>query len=112
MKKIEAIIRPERLEAVRVALQELGCAGMTIIEVKGHGIQRGITEQWRGRQYRVDFLPKLLLMVVVEDGVVEKAIDVICETAATGNIGDGKIFVTPVEEVVRVRTRERGAAAM
>lgn len=112
MKRIEAIIRPERLQAVRAALEDLGVPGMTIADVRGHGAQRGITEQWRGRQYRVDFLAKLMLLVVVDDAKAESVIDAIVDNAATGNIGDGKIFVSTVDDVVRVRTKERGGAAI
>ena len=112
MKRIEAIIRPEKLTAVKVALEELGYQGMTVAEVKGHGVQKGIVEQWRGRQYRVEFLPKIWLLLVVNDDQAEKAIDAICDSAATGEIGDGKIFVSSVEDVIRVRTKERGSAAV
>jgi len=112
MKRIEAIIRPQKLTAVKVALEELGYPGMTVAEVKGHGVQRGVVEQWRGRQYRVEFLPKVWLLVVVEDEHAEKVIDAICETAATGEIGDGKIFVSTIDDVIRVRTKERGTAAV
>lgn len=112
MKKIEAIIRPERVAYVRSALEDMGYPGLTITEVKGHGHQRGITEQWRGRQFRVEFLPKVLLVVVVDDTSAEKVVDAICENAATGQVGDGKIFVSTVDDVVRVRTRERGPAAI
>jgi nitrogen regulatory protein P-II 1 len=107
MKRIEAIIRPERLPAVKAALDEIGYPGMTISEVKGHGIQKGITEQWRGRQYRLEFLPKLWLLIVVDDAHAEKVVDAILDNAATGQVGDGKIFVSTVDEVIRVRTRER-----
>ena len=112
MKRIEAIIRPERIGEVRTALEELGYPGMTVAEVKGHGVQKGIVEQWRGRQYRVDFLPKIWLMLVVGDEHTESVINTICAHAATGEVGDGKIFVSAVEEVVRVRTKERGLAAV
>ncbi len=112
MKKIEAIIRPERLPYVKAALEELGYGGITLSEVKGHGKQRGVTEQWRGRQFRVEYLPKVWLMLVVDDDAVEKIIESICETAVTGSIGDGKIFVSTIDEVVRVRTRERGSVAL
>jgi len=112
MKKIEAIIRPEKLAAVKLALEELGYPGMTVSEVRGHGIQKGIVEQWRGQQYRVEFLPKVWLLLVVNDEHAEKVVDTICDTAATGEVGDGKIFVSSVEDVIRVRTRERGAAAI
>jgi nitrogen regulatory protein P-II 1 len=112
MKRIEAIIRPQMLTAVKAALDELGYSGMTIAEVKGHGIQKGVVEQWRGRQYKVEFLPKLWLLMVVDDEDSEQVIKVIRENAATGEVGDGKIFVSAVEDVVRVRTGERGAAAV
>ncbi len=112
MKKIEAIIRPHRLEPVKDALEELGYPGLTVWEVKGHGKQRGITEQWRGREYRVEYLSKVWLVLVVDDSHVEQVIDTILDNAGTGEIGDGKLFVSNVEEVVRVRTRERGEAAV
>ncbi len=112
MKKIEAIIRPERLPYVKSALEELGYPGMTIAEVKGHGKQRGITEQWRGRQFRVEFLAKTYVMLVVDDGHAEQVVTAICENAATGEIGDGKVFISAIEDVVRVRTRERGQSAV
>jgi nitrogen regulatory protein P-II 1 len=112
MKRIEAIIRPEKLTAVKAALDDLGYPGMTVAEVKGHGIQRGIVEQWRGRQYRVEFLPKVWLLLVVDDDHAEKVVGAICDNAATGEVGDGKIFVSAVEDVIRVRTRERGLAAV
>jgi nitrogen regulatory protein P-II 1 len=107
MKRIEAIIRPERLTPVKDALEEIGYPGMTIAEVKGHGVQKGTTEQWRGRQYKVEFLPKLWLLIVVDDAHATKVVDVILDNAATGEVGDGKIFVSTVDEVIRVRTRER-----
>jgi nitrogen regulatory protein P-II 1 len=112
MKKVEAIIRPERLDAVKHALEEIGCIGMTVSEVRGRGRQRGVVHQWRGREYRVDLLPKVKLEIVLGDEMVEKVIQTIVESARTGSIGDGKIFVVPVEEVVRVRTGERGEAAV
>jgi nitrogen regulatory protein P-II 1 len=112
MKKIEAIIRPERLTVVKAALEEMGYSGMTISEVKGHGVQKGVVEQWRGQQYRVEFLPKVWLMVVVDDDKAEKVLGAIVENAKTGEVGDGKIFVSTVDDVVRVRTGERGAAAV
>lgn len=112
MKRIEAIIRPEKLGAVKVALEELGYPGMTISEVKGHGIQKGVVEQWRGQQYRIEFLPKIWLLLVVDDEHAEKVVTTICDTAATGEVGDGKIFVSTVDDVIRVRTRERGSAAV
>jgi nitrogen regulatory protein P-II 1 len=112
MKKIEAIIRPEKLVPVKAALEELGYPGMTVTEVKGHGTQKGVVEQWRGRQYRVDFLPKVWVILVVDDDDAEKVIGVVREEAATGEVGDGKIFVSAVEDVIRVRTGERGKAAV
>jgi len=112
MKRIDAIIRPQRLPFVREALEELGYGGITVAEVKGHGKQRGITEQWRGRQYRVEYLSKVWILLVVDDEHLEKVVDVICENAATGEVGDGKIFISDVLDVIRVRTRERGRAAI
>ncbi|MBW9222065.1 P-II family nitrogen regulator [Methanothermococcus sp. SCGC AD-155-C09] len=107
MKKIESIIRPERVDIVKNALADAGYIGMTISEVKGRGIQGGITERYRGREYTVDMLPKIKLEIVVKDSDVEKVIKIICENAKTGKHGDGKIFVIPVESVVRVRTGEK-----
>lgn len=112
MKRIEAIIRPEKLGDVRAALDSMGYPGLTVAEVKGHGAQKGIVEQWRGQQYRLEFLPKIWLLMVVDDEDAPKVVDAICEFAATGNVGDGKIFVSSVEEVIRVRTKERGVAAV
>lgn len=112
MKKIEAIIRPERLEPVRKALEELGYPGMSISEIKGHGKQKGITQQWRGQEYRIDFLPKLKIELVLLDEDVPAAVNAIVRNARTGEIGDGKIFVLPVENAVRVRTGEDGENAI
>jgi nitrogen regulatory protein P-II 1 len=112
VKRIEAIIRPGRLPYVKDALEELGYGGITVAEVKGHGKQRGITEQWRGRQYRVEYLSKVWLLIVVDDAHAEQVIQAILDNAATGEIGDGKIFVSDVSDVIRVRTRERGEAAI
>ena len=112
MKRIDAIIRPARLQAVRDALEELGYGGITVCEVKGHGKQRGLTEQWRGREYRVEYLSKVWILIVVNDDALQKVIDAIVETAATGEIGDGKIFVSDVQDVIRIRTKERGSAAV
>ncbi|MFO8153522.1 P-II family nitrogen regulator [Thioalkalivibrio sp.] len=112
MKKIEAIIKPFKLEDVREALTEAGITGMTATEVKGFGRQRGHTELYRGAEYVVDFLPKVRLEVVVDDGQVDLCIDAIVNAANTGKIGDGKIFVTPVDRAVRIRTREEGADAL
>jgi nitrogen regulatory protein P-II 1 len=112
MKKIEAIIRPEKLHLLRGKLDSKGFSGMTVTEVKGRGRQKGIALQWRAGGYRVEFIQKMKLEMVVEDKDAEAVIDLICETAQTGEAGDGKIFVCPVEEVVRVRTRERGCGAV
>ncbi len=112
MKKVEAIIRPEKLEEVKNALEKAGFIGMTVTEVKGRGRQKGIEQQWRGRRYRVDLLPKVKIEMVVRDEDVDKVIDIILEKARTGSIGDGKIFVSSVEEVIRVRTGEKGEKAI
>ena len=112
MKKIEAIIRSERLEIVRKALEELGYPGMTVSEVKGHGKQKGITQQWRGQEYKVDLLPKLKIEIVILDEDVAKTLNAIVRSARTGEIGDGKIFVLPVDNAVRVRTGEEGENAI
>lgn len=104
MKKIEAIIRPEKIQDVKAALDKLGCIGMTITEVKGRGKQGGITQQWRGRQYHIDLLPKIKIELVVKTKYVDKVVTTIIESARTGKTGDGKIFVSPVERVYRVRT--------
>ncbi len=107
MKKVEAVIKPFKLDDVREALSEVGITGMTAIEVKGFGRQKGHTELYRGAEYVVDFLPKVKLEVIVQDGDVERCVETITNAARTGKIGDGKIFVTPVERVVRIRTGER-----
>ncbi len=112
MKKIEAIIKPFKLDEVREALAEAGVAGMTVIEVKGFGRQKGHTELYRGAEYVVDFLPKVKIELVVNDDQVARCIEVITEAARTGKIGDGKIFVYPVEQVIRIRTGETGANAI
>ncbi len=112
MKKIEAIIKPFKLDDVREALSEIGVAGMTATEVKGFGRQKGHTELYRGAEYVVDFLPKVKIEVVVNDEQAEACIDVITKTARTGKIGDGKIFVANVERVVRIRTGEEGPDAV
>lgn len=108
MIKIEAIIRSQKVDAVKVALDDLGAGSMTVSEVKGRGQQKGITQQWRGAEYVVDFIPKTKIEVVVADEKVEKVVDVICDVANTGSIGDGKIFLIPVRDAIRVRTKERG----
>ena len=112
MKKIEAIIKPFKLDEVKDALSEIGLAGMTVTEVKGFGRQKGHTEVYRGSEYTVDFLPKIKLEVVVADGQLESATKAITEAAKTGKIGDGKVFVIPVEEAVRIRTAETGEEAV
>jgi nitrogen regulatory protein P-II 1 len=112
MKKIEAIIRPENLESVRVSLEEKGIVSMTVLEVQGRGRQKGVCLQWRAGEYCVEFLPKLRLDMVVSDDKLETAIEAITAVAKTGKNGDGKIFVYPVEEVVRVSTGERGKEAI
>jgi nitrogen regulatory protein P-II 1 len=106
MKKVEAIIKPFKLDEVREAMQELGASGLTVTEVKGFGRQKGHTELYRGAEYTVDFLPKIKVEVIVADDMVDKAIDAIVKVARTGKIGDGKIFVTDVSRVVRIRTGE------
>jgi nitrogen regulatory protein P-II 1 len=112
MKKIEAIVKPFKLDEVREALSEVGVTGLTVTEVKGFGRQKGHTELYRGAEYVVDFLPKVKIEVVVPDNQVEGAIDAIVKSARTGKIGDGKIFVTTVEHVVRIRTGETNEAAV
>ncbi len=112
MKKIEAVIKPFKLDDVKEALQEIGLQGMTVLEAKGFGRQKGHTELYRGAEYVVDFLPKLKIEVVVDDGQVEGALEAIQKAAKTGKIGDGKIFVTDVVNVIRIRTGEMGPAAV
>ncbi|NEN99135.1 MAG: P-II family nitrogen regulator [Moorea sp. SIO3I7] len=112
MQKIEAIIRAYKLEDVKIALVNAGIVGMTVSEVRGFGRQKGQTEQYRGTKYRVDFLPKVKLEVVVENGLVDMAVEKILAAAHTGKIGDGKIFISPIEQVVRIRTGERNLEAV
>ena len=112
MKKIEAIIKPFKLDEVKEALQEVGIQGITVTEAKGFGRQKGHTELYRGAEYVVDFLPKVKLEVVLEDQLVERAVEAIEQAARTGRIGDGKIFVSAVEEAIRIRTGEKGAEAV
>lgn len=112
MKMIEAIIRPERLRVVREALEKLSYPGLTVTEVKGHGKQEGITQQWRGQEYRVELLPKIKIEIVVLDEDVTRTVNSIVRTARTGELGDGKIFVLPVESAVRVRTGDRDEDAI
>ena len=112
MKKIEAIVKPFKMENVKDALAEIGVEGMTLSEVKGFGRQKGHTEIYRGSEYTVDFLPKVKFEIVLTDDRAQRAVDVITRAARTGKIGDGKVFVCDVEEVVRIRTDERGAEAI
>jgi nitrogen regulatory protein P-II 1 len=112
MKKVEAIIKPFKLDEVREALSEIGVTGLTVTEVKGFGRQKGHTELYRGAEYVVDFLPKVKVEVIVADNLTERALEAIVKAARTGKIGDGKIFVTSVEQVVRIRTGESGEAAV
>jgi nitrogen regulatory protein P-II 1 len=112
MQRIDAIVRPERLEAVKEALVQLGHHGLTVYEVKGHGIQKGITQQWRGEEYVIDLLPKIQVTAVVHDHEVQECVSAIVQAARTDRIGDGKIFVSPVSEAVRIRTGETGPDAL
>ena len=112
MKKIEAVIRPEKLDEVRKAIEAVGYPGVTITEAEGHGKQKGVTQQWRGETYRVDFLPKVKLEIIVGDADVERIIQAIIKAAKTGAVGDGKIFLSDVRDVVRIRTGERGEGAI
>ena len=112
MKKIEAIIKPFKLDEVKEALNELGITGMTLSEVKGFGRQKGHKEIYRGAEYQVDFVPKIKLVIVVEADMTEKVVETILKSAGTGKIGDGKIFVLPVEEAIRIRTGEKGGSAI
>jgi nitrogen regulatory protein P-II 1 len=112
MKKIEAIIKPFKLDEVKDALNAIGVQGITVVEVKGFGRQKGHTELYRGAEYVVDFLPKVKIEIIAADNLVSKIIETIETTAKTGRIGDGKIFILPVEEVIRIRTGERGEAAI
>lgn len=112
MKKIEAIIRPTKIHEVKDALDEAGYESVTVTDVKGRGKQKGVMQQWRGRKYCVDLLPKIKMEVVVNDADVDKVVDVIMKTAATGSIGDGKIFIYPVEKILRIRTGETDGDAL
>ena len=112
MKKIEAIIRPEKVNIVKEALEELGYPGMTVTEVKGHGIQKGVTEMWRGRVFKVDLLSKVKMEIIVTDADVDRLVQAIAKEARTGNIGDGKIFISSIEDAVRIRTGEAGEKAV
>ncbi len=112
MKKIEAIIKPFKLDEVKEALHEIGVSGITVTEAKGFGRQKGHTELYRGAEYVVDFLPKVKLEVVIDDSLVERTLEAIASAARTGRIGDGKIFVSPIDEAIRIRTGERGSDAI
>jgi nitrogen regulatory protein P-II 1 len=112
MQKIEAVIQPSKLDAVKDALLEVGIEGMTILEARGHGRQKGHTEFYRGREYTVDLLPKIKLEMVVVDELVEKAVQAIQSSARTGKIGDGKIFISRIDEAIRIRNDERGSSAL
>jgi nitrogen regulatory protein P-II 1 len=113
MRKIEAIIRPEKFSNVRDAIERLGYPGITFSDVKGHGQQKGLVQQWRGQEYKVDFLPKIKIELVVNnDGGLEELIETIIETAKTNEPGDGKIFIWPIQDVIRIRTGERGIEAI
>jgi nitrogen regulatory protein P-II 1 len=112
MKKVEAVVRPHLLDAVKTALQDVGIVGMTVTEVKGFGRQKGHTETYRGSEYKVDFLPKVKIEVVVADELLEKVIEAVLKTAKTGKFGDGKIFVTDLSSAIRIRTGERGEEAL
>ncbi len=112
MKKIEAIIRPFKLDDVREALSEIGVRGMTLTEVKGYGRQKGHTELYRGSEYKIDFLPKIKIEIIAEDAMVDNIVSTVIKAAKTGQVGDGKIFVSPVQDVIRVRTEESGEDAI
>ena len=112
MKKIEAIIRPEKLEPLRLHLEEIGYAGMMVTQIEGHGKQGGVTHQWRGAQYKTAFLSKIKMEIVVSDGQVKKLIAAIIEVCRSGAVGDGKIFILPVSDAIRIRTKEQGEKAV
>ena len=112
MKKIEAIIRPEKVEEVRKAIEAVGYPGVTITEAQGHGKQKGVVQQWRGETYRVEFLPKVKLEIVASDADADKIVQAIIKSAKTGSVGDGKIFVSDVRDAIKIRTGERGESAL
>ena len=112
MKKIEAIIKPFKLDEVKTALHEVGVTGMTVSEVRGFGRQKGHTEVYRGREYTVDLLPKIKIEIVIPDNLVDAAIDAILQSASTGKIGDGKIFISKIDQAIRIRNQERGVSAL
>jgi len=112
MKKIEAVIRPEKLDQVRQALQKVDCGGLMISEIEGHGKQKGVVQQWRGEKYRMELLPKMKVDVVVADKDVDSIVKVIIKAAKTGEVGDGKIFISDIQNAVRIRTEEKGDVAL
>ena len=112
MTKVEAIIQPSRFEAVKDALIEIGAEGMTVLEVRGHGRQKGHTESYRGREYSVDLLPKIKLELVLDDKLADQAVETILKVASTGKIGDGKIFLSKIDDAIRIRNQERGVSAL
>jgi nitrogen regulatory protein P-II 1 len=112
MKKIEVVIRPEKLELVRRALEQVGCAGLMISEIEGHGKQKGVVQQWRGEKYKVELLPKIKIEIVIKDSDIERIIKTIIDSTKTGEVGDGKIFISNIETAIRIRTNERGDAAL
>jgi nitrogen regulatory protein P-II 1 len=112
MTKLEAVIQPSRFDAVKEMLTEIGIAGMTVTDVRGHGRQKGHTESYRGREYSIDLLPKVKIEVVLAENQVDAAVDAILKSASTGKIGDGKIFLYKIDEVIRIRNQERGAVAL
>jgi len=112
MKKIEAIIRPEKLEAVRNALEKVGCSGLMLTEIEGHGKQKGMVQQWRGEKYKVEILPKIKIEVILKEQDLERIVTALIDNARTGEIGDGKIFIYNIEDAIRIRTGERGERAI
>jgi nitrogen regulatory protein P-II 1 len=112
MKKIEAVIRPEKLDAVRQALEKVDCGGLMISEIEGHGKQKGVVQQWRGEKYRMELLPKMKVDVVVNDKDVDSIIKTIIKAAKTGEVGDGKIFISDIQDAIRIRTGEKGETAV
>ncbi|MFA6320330.1 MAG: P-II family nitrogen regulator [Candidatus Omnitrophota bacterium] len=112
MKKIEAVIRPEKLDAVRQALEKVDCGGLMISEIEGHGKQKGVVQQWRGEKYRMELLPKMKVDIVVNDKDVDSIIKTIIKAAKTGEVGDGKIFISDIQDAVRIRTGEKGETAV
>jgi len=112
LKKIEAIVREEKMQEIRVALEEQGFSGITVFDVKGRGAQGGISLQWRVGEYRVELLPKKMVMIVIKDTDCKKVVDIICKISQSGNAGDGKIFISPIDEVIRIRTGENGEIAL